>query len=226
MTRLHPFQYVFSALADQRFGEIQREAAGAGLTLDSRLSFLRCEPVRRLLDELRADDPAAGDLGGAALEEYGALLYHAYRYWAAGQHSLAISRAEMEALLHAPRPTAPPDPAVPHGACYLQLPEQWMWARISPDAPHEPLDGLFLASEAHDQEIALLAVLGLRPARPGFSQVALSAPAADFRRAAAAVREPPFAPVMDGGDRAGVRSVVSEGELLHLAHLALIAAAR
>lgn len=223
MTRLHPFDYVFGSLADQRFGEIRSEAARAGVTLDARLRFHRFEPVRRLLGDLRPPD--GGPLAAAALEEYGALLYLAYRFWLGGRRTLAISRSAMERELD----TAPAaDPVVPAGACYVQFPEQWFWGRIAPDAPHEPLDGMFLAAGGAPsaEEIVVLAVLGLREDRGGFSQITIAAPPPDFRRAAEGARQPRFAPVMEGGERAGMRSIVSEGELLHLAHLALLAAGR
>lgn len=219
MKRLHPFDFVFGAIADQQFGEIRGESERAGVPLDDRVQFHRFEPVRRLLGEIQPPEKDA--LSAAAIEEYGSLLYLAYRFWLAGRRTLTISRGTLEPELA----TAPPgDPVVPGGACYLQLPEQWFWGRIAPDAPHEPLDGMFLTASA--REMVVLAVLGLRKDRGGFSQMAIAAPLTDFRRAAESVRTPPFAPVMAGAERAGMRSVVSEGELLHLTHLALVAAAR
>lgn len=222
MTRLHPFDYVFGPIADQRFGEIRGESERAGVALEDRLRFHRFEPVRRLLGEMQPPD--RGALAAATLEEYGTLLYLAYRFWLTGRRTLVLSRAAIEHGLASPSPAA--DPVVPGGACYLQLPEQWFWGRIAADAPHEPIDGMFLAGGRDTGEIVVLAVLGLREDRGGFSQIAIAAPPADIRRAAAAARQPPFAPAMDGGERAGMRSVVSEGELLHLAHLALVAAGR
>jgi hypothetical protein len=112
-------------------------------------------------------------------------------------------------------------PTVPHGACYLQLPERIFWARIADTAAPEPLDGVFLVAGPAGAELTVLAVLGLRPDRDGFSQLVVTAPAADFSHAREAARRPLFAPVLDGGDRAGLRSLVSEAELLYLAHLAL-----
>lgn len=222
MTRLLPFDYVFGPFADQRFDQIRKESERAGVALDDRLRFHRFEPTRRLLGEIQPAD--RGALAAAALEEYGTLLYLAYRFWLSGRQSIVLSRTAIERGLASPPPAA--DPVVPHGACYLQLPEQWFWGRIGADAPHEPMDGMFLAGDAGGREIVVLAVLGLREDRGGFSQIAIAAPPEDFRRAAAGARHPPFAPVMDGGERAGMLSVVSEGELLHLAHLALVAAAR
>lgn len=222
MSRLHPFDYVFGETADERFGELRTEATRSRRDLTERVEFLRFEPVRRLLADLRTPD--AGDSAGAALEEYGALLYVAYRYWAAGRRAFELGREDVTRMLGEDPPDGAPE--VPHGACYLRLPAQLFWAQIHPGGPHEPLDGLFVAAGAGGREITVLAVLGLRAERAGFSQITITAPREDVAQAGATVRSPLFAPVMEGGERAGFRSLVSEGELLHLAHLALRAATR
>jgi hypothetical protein len=172
---------------------------------------------------------------GAAAEEYGTLLYVAHRFWRAGRHTISLDGAAVERMLaldqggragarEAAQTGSPL--TVPHGACYLQLPERLFWARIAPDAPAEPLDGLFLAAGADGREITVLAVLGFRPERGGFSQVALTVPTEDFARAGGLARRPLFAPALEGGERAGVKSLLSEAELLHLVSLALALAGR
>ncbi len=83
---------------------------------------------------------------------------------------------------------------------------------------------MFVVRNDCDLQLTVVAVLGLRPDRDGFSQITVSATVADMLAAAATRREPPFGPVMDGGREAGFLSVTSEGELLHLAHLALLSA--
>ena len=110
---------------------------------------------------------------------------------------------------------------VPNGACYIQLPEQWFWAQIEPEQPHEPVDGLFVVEGAHRREFLILVVLGLRADRPGFSQVSLTVRPEDFSLVAEEARTPPFAPVLDGGDTAGLKSLVSEADVLLLAQLGL-----
>jgi hypothetical protein len=110
---------------------------------------------------------------------------------------------------------------VPNGACYIQLPEQWFWAQIEPEQPHEPIDGLFVVEGAHRREFLILVVLGLRADRPGFSQVSLTVRPEDFSLVAEEARTPPFAPVLDGGDTAGLKSLVSEADVLLLAQLGL-----
>jgi hypothetical protein len=112
-------------------------------------------------------------------------------------------------------------PAIPGGACYLQLPHHWIWARASDTGPHEPLDGIFLAMDDRGQEITIVAVLGLHAGRAGFTQIALHVPPADFLAASSGARRPPFAPLMEGGAVRGFRSVATAGELLLLVSLAL-----
>ncbi len=211
MTRLHPFDFVFGTLAEERFPEIRAEAQQAARDPSDRLHFQQLAAVRRLLGEVPAE-------AGAAMEAYGALFYAVYRYWDTGRHWYAVTLAGLD---RADQLGIPGNPTVPHGACYLQLPERTFWARIADTAAPEPLDGVFLVAGAAGAEITVLAVLGLRPDREGFSQLAVTAPAADFPRAREAARRPLFAPVLEGGDRAGIKSLVSEAELLHLAHLAL-----
>jgi len=217
VSRLHPFDVVSAGLPAEWFSEI-REAEVQGRNPADRLQFHDLAPVR---DVLRQLSPPGAEAAGTTIAQYETLLYAVYRFWSAGSHSVALGREAVE------RP-APGDeaPAVPHGACYLQLPERWFWARIDDIAPPEPLDGLFIATAAGSREVTILAVLGLRPERGGLSQIAVTVPLEDLARAGDFVRHPLFAPVLEGGDRAGVKSLVSEAELLHLVHLALAEVAR
>jgi hypothetical protein len=216
VSRLHPFDLVFGEMAPERFGQIR-----AAITNErrSRLEFEQLDAVQRLLADLAPHDVPNR---AAVAEELGALLFAAYYYWDGGQRTCGVSLEQLDAAL----PQVPDGPAeVPGGACYVALPERRFWAQVAPEAPHEPIDGFFIVAGEHGRELTIVAVLGLRPERGGFSQVTITAPLADMTRAARVQRHPPFAPIMAGGDRAGFRSVVTEGELLHLAHLALLAAA-
>jgi hypothetical protein len=114
---------------------------------------------------------------------------------------------------------------VPGDACYVQLPANWWWGQRDADAPHEPLDGVFVVTAPRGDEITLLAVLGLRAERGGFTQVTVHAQPADFAAARTAQRDPPFAPLMEGGASGGVLSVATPAELLTLVQLALLAVA-
>ncbi|MBI2401658.1 MAG: hypothetical protein HYV20_02745 [Gemmatimonadetes bacterium] len=224
MSRLHPFDVVSGALPEEWFSEIHA-AEAQGRDPADRRQFHDLAPARRVLRQLNA---LGEEATGTTIVEYETLLYAVYRFWRAGRHSLALGREALDRALASgdrARPVPARDvgatPNVPHRACYLQLPERLFWARISDAAPPEPLDGLFLATGAGDREITVLAVLGLRPERGGFSQIAITVPPEDLARAQDFVRRPPFAPVLEGGERAGVKSLVSDAELLHLTHLAL-----
>ncbi|HXV85633.1 MAG TPA: hypothetical protein VD793_02985 [Gemmatimonadales bacterium] len=210
MSRLHPFDLAFGEAAETGLAGIHAAHAGA---LDRR-RFLQLESVQRLLDEFgpQADTP----LQAALMEEFGVLLYAAYHFWAAGRVTVDVSLESVERAAGGEDHTR----ELPTGAWYLRLPEHRMWAQIAPDAPHEPLDGVFLVSPPAAGDLTVVAVLGLRPDRPGFSQIAVTAAREDLAAAGAHRPGRLFAPVMEGGERAGFRSVTTEGELVYLARLA------
>ena len=215
MTRLHPFDHAFGALAGTRFVEIRDEALAAHRELRDRAQFVSVPSVQRLLNDL--ESPELLDAHPEAAAEYVASLYVAFRFWEAGCLTAYPSRAHLEGAMA----TAPEGdrPSVPQGACYLQLPERWIWAQIDPDGPHEPLDGIFVVEDALGRDLSVLAVLGLREDRPGFSQIALTAVPDDLR--AAGAEHPDFTPMLDGGDAAGLKSITTTAALLHLIALAL-----
>ncbi len=98
-----------------------------------------------------------------------------------------------------------------------------MWAAPAAGAAHEPLDGLFVAAD--QRRVMVLAVLGFRPEREGFTTIEASVP---IPVAAAPPRtdgSAPFSSVLPAGERMGFFSVTSEAELAWLALLALAAAA-
>ncbi|UCF41884.1 MAG: hypothetical protein JSW43_06070 [Gemmatimonadota bacterium] len=216
MSRIDPFAYALAELAEQRFPAIREESVAAAKNMADRGQFASLPTVQRML--LDVETPQLVEEHPEAAEEYLNTLYVAYRYWDTGRHLVSLDRGALEAALE-DEPEDPP--TVPHGACYVQLPERWCWAQVAPDEPHEPLDGLFIVAAPGHREITVLAVLGLRADRPGFSEVTVVAVPRDLAAARAEARTPPFAPVIAGGDAAGIRSLVSTGELLHLAHVAL-----
>jgi len=218
MSRLHPFDLVSRALGEGWFAEVEAAARQAGRDPSERQVFQQLGPVQRVLDELL---PPSDEAPGAAAEEYAVLLFAMFHFWRGGCRSVNLDRAGFERII-AQDPSVGSLPA--GGSRYLQLPERLVWARISPTAPPEPLDGIFVVPSAGGREITVLAILGLRAERDGFSQIAVTVPSSDWERAGSLVRRPLFAPVLEGGERAGLKSVVSEAELLYLAHLALAAA--
>lgn len=215
MSRLHPFDHAFAELAEARFAQIRDEAHRERRDLRDRAQFASSPGVQRLLNEMESPELLAEHPEAAG--EYMTVLYVAYRYWEVGCHTMTIPRQQLEAALSGTPAT--PQTSVPHGACYLQLPERLFWAQIDPDAAHEPLDGIFIVEDALGRDLSALAVLGLRADRPGFSQVALTAVPEDLHAATAA--NPDYSPTLDGGDAAGLKSVPTPAALLHLTRVAL-----
>lgn len=217
MSRLTPFEYVFAELAEERFGEVQKEAEQQLKDTADRTQFASLPSVQRILADL--ERPELIDAAPEAAAEYLNVVYAAYRYWEAGRPLISLDRETLQAAVASPAPSTIPE--IPAGACYVQLPERLVWAQIAPEEPHEPVDGLFVASGPDGREITVVAVLGFRPARGGFSQVTAVAMPHEFAAALSEARTPPFAPVLDGGDRAGFKSIVNAAELLLLTQLAL-----
>ncbi|MGD2136067.1 MAG: hypothetical protein PVF27_07905 [Gemmatimonadales bacterium] len=216
MTRADPFTHTFAALADERFPTIRHEAQVQERDTADRPQFMALSAVQRLLSEIESAEMIERAPDAAA--EYLAALYVAYQYWDAGRPSFDLPRSEIETRADA----VPAEvPAVPHGACYLRFPERWIWARVTPDEPHEPVDGVYVVRGGRADEITILAVLGLREDRPGFSQVVVTTTAADLLAAFAERRSPPFAPVLEGGLAARLWSVTTTGELLQLVTIGL-----
>ena len=166
----------------------------------------------------------APDAGADALAQASELLWQAWRFVRTGARLYVVSGDAAERLTvpevdaGAWRFAAPP-------ACYVQLPYQRLWARVSEQAAYEPIDGWFgaarvLASGAH--EIRLLAVLGLREERPGVSLLPHAVTLSDADAGARLARPwraegAPFANAITGGERMGYGTLATVGELEALA---------
>jgi hypothetical protein len=213
--RATPFALAFGEI-EPRFPAIAEALQQGGAAATDRDRFVLLEPVGRLLREIVPEDA-----GADALEAHVLLLHHAYLFWAAGQHVYQISDQVLLRAVGEQRVTA----RLPHAAQYLQLPELRVWGAPNDAGPPEPLDGMFVSEAASgDREIAVLAIFGMRPDRPGFSAVGLEGradpddPAAGEIEIAAARDDgsAPFAPKLAGGTAAGLYSVANAGELLLL----------
>lgn len=211
--RPHPWTILVEALGDAPFAEIEGELAAARIDPFERDAFVLVGAVGRVLRELVPDDAPA-----EAVNAYAALLHALYLHRAAGRPVVAVTRERLRAGLAAP----PPPPAPAPGVCYLQLPERLVWAAPSADAAHEPLDGLFAMTTA--ARIQVVAVLGFRPEREGFTTMSVSAPLPPTEAPARADGSAPFSTVLPAGERMGFVSVTSVAELAWLALLALAGA--
>ena len=160
------------------------------------------------------------EAGADALEAHLILLHHAFLFWTAEQPVYDISDEVLRrAASEQPMTTAPPHPAQ-----YLQLPELRVWGSPNEESPPEPLDGMFVSAAGDPGAIAVLAIFGMRPDRPGFSAVGIEGHAdpddpSDNEIEIAAAREDgsaPFGPKLAGGTAAGLYSVANAGEVLLL----------
>jgi len=205
--RATPFALAFAEI-ESRFPAIAEALQQDGAAATDRDRFVLLEPVGRLLKEIVPEDA-----GADALEVHVLLLHHAFLFWAAQQQVHAISEQTLRQAIDASRITT----QLPQPALYLQLPELRVWGAPNEDSPPEPLDGMFVSETGAAREIAVLAIFGMRPDRPGFSAVGLEGRADSIEIAAA--REDgtaPFGPRLAGGTAAGLYSVANPGELLLL----------
>ncbi len=202
-----PFALAFAEI-ESRFPAIAEALQQDGAVATDRDRFVLLEPVGRLLKEIVPEDA-----GADALEVHVLLLHHAYLFWAAKQQVHEISEQALRQAIDARQITT----QLPQPAFYLQLPELRVWGAPNEDSPPEPLDGMFVSETGAAGEIAVLAIFGMRPDRPGFSAVGLEGRADSIEIAAA--REDgsaPLGPRLAGGTAAGLYSVANPGELLLL----------
>ncbi len=211
MSRIAPFELVFTGEVETEFEKVREEAALSRIDVTDPTVLVSLPSVQRILEriespQLLADKPAAAG-------EYQMLLYMGFRFWDAGK--------VVKDVVQLPDCATDRLCEVPCGACYLRFPERRFWAQIDQQAPHEPLDGIFVAQSSNLRQLSVLAVLGLRPERSGFSQISVTATLEDVCAAQLESRTPQFAPTMAGGVEAGFKSLASPGELLCVTQLAL-----
>jgi hypothetical protein len=211
VSRITPFELVFGELADDRFPALKASLTAAGIDPLDRDSFVLDRAVTEFLRDLVPEDAPP-----ESLHEFIAVLQHSYLYWADGRiDGSADNSLPTGDIRQSARPPIRPT--------YVQLPSHLYWGQLEPDAPHEPLDGFFL--HALGDGIRALGVFGVHRERPGFSvsEVSGRAPVPLAPRMDGSA---PFAPLMDGGVAAGLRSVAGQEELLSLAWYSLLAATR
>ncbi|MGH7701390.1 MAG: hypothetical protein ACREMJ_12835 [Gemmatimonadales bacterium] len=213
--RLTPFGLVFGDIAPHRFPAVARALAAAGRSSDDPDAFVLLEPVAHLVRELVPEDATPDEL-----EAHLRLLHHAYRHWSAGGWVYRVGEETLARATREPRIAA----HLPQPAVYVQLPAGRAWRGTLPDAAPEPLDGMFVTETPVAREVRVLAIFGMHRNRPGFSAVAVEGrpdedDAADGALEVAAARDDGsavFAPLLEGGERAGLYSVANAGELLLL----------
>lgn len=213
--RSTPFSVAFGEIA-LRFPAIAEALQQDGAAPADRDRFVLVEPVGRLLREIIPEGS-----GADALETHVLLLHTAFLYWSSGGVVYRISEQALQRAIAATQITCDP----PQPALYLQLPELRVWGSPTPDSAPEPLDGMFVSRGSVPDSVAVLAIFGMRPDRPGFSAVGIEGradsdePGVNEIEVAAARTDgsAPFGPMLAGGSAAGLHSVASAGELLLLA---------
>ncbi|UCD25521.1 MAG: hypothetical protein JSW51_06295 [Gemmatimonadota bacterium] len=215
MNRLTPYDFAIGEEIEQRFVGIMEETRLSKKDASDPAQFMSLSLVQRTLSDMEAQQTLADHPEAAA--EYLLLLFAAFQFWRGGKVVYHVDREGWDdrtfdsfAELHA-------EPI----ACYLQLSERWFWAQIEEGAPHEPLDGIFLAPSADGTRLTLVAILGMRSERHGFSQISITVGRDELTSAHAEARHPLFEPVMEGGHHAGFKSICSAADLLVLTQLAL-----
>lgn len=209
-----PFGVAFGEIA-RRFPAIAEALQQDGAAPDDRDRFVLVEPVGRLLREIVPEGA-----GAEAMDTHVLLLHTAFLHWSSGGAVYRIGEQALQRAIGGRQITGDP----PHPALYLQLPELRMWGAPTPGAAPEPLDGMFVSRGAGPDTVAVLAIFGMRPDRPGFSAVGIEGradgdePAGNEIEVAAAREDgsAPFGPMLAGGSAAGLHSVANAGELLLL----------
>lgn len=207
--RVTPFELAFPDPGNVR--ALLEALSARGADLSSPAAFLSLPPVASFVREL-AGEAAPTE----TIHHYGMLTFHAVHFFAAGEPLYLLGAVVARELVET-APDAVPTPPSPAG--YLQLPQHLFWVEGSGSGPPESLDGLFWAATAA-ADLHVLAVVGLRPDRPGFGTLALpDAPLADAPIwMTAQVREggEDYEGALPGGDLDRLYSVEAVGELLKL----------
>lgn len=229
-SRLTPYEVAFgkAAFETKTFPALEAEAETGGVnpTHRDRFGFLSVGS-----DVLR--DVVPPDAPPDALEQYRALLFHAFNFWRSDKQVYRIEQPVVRYLVEAAPALRDWEFALPHPSVYVQLPRNLFWASVTPDSTPEPVDGLFAtAARSSDplgppyQQLEVLMALGVRRDRAGFSVIPFETEigpgiAASWAEAAGREGASDFENVLPGGDIAGLYSILTTAEALKLLARAL-----
>lgn len=197
----HPFDTVFRELAAERFPGI-RDALG-DTDPWNRDAFVLVRPVVELLRDLRPDEGLGEEIGTMV-----SLVHAGFLYWMEGEQTLVVATETLAKVMadrsHAAEPR--------RTARYVRLPPRRIWGAALAGQAAEPFDGCFLVRT--DDWLAVTAVLGFHEGREALTLVDVAGPRPPVLERADG--SPLFAPVLEGGARAGLHSVLGMEELLEL----------
>lgn len=214
--RADPFQLAFGPFIPEQFEAMRTALLQDGVDLFDRDAWTVSRPGVELLHTLRPDDGL-----GEGVDELVALAHAAFLFWQQGEPVATVSRPVLDAAVadaHEARLATGP-----RAAYYVELAPRRVWGTPVPGAPPEPLEGWFALADAN--RLALVAVFGLLPGRPGFTVAQVDGPPPGVLHRDDGT--PPFAPVLEGAATAGLWSVIGGEELLELGwriHRRLVAA--
>lgn len=223
--RFTPYELVFGAGAfeSDHFPAIQAEVELRGWATPDPEAFLTLSRVTSLLQEMAPDDAGADVYG-----RYGLMLYQAWTFWRFGRRLLVLESSVARKLVETFPVAGIWELTPPHPAGYVQLPRNLFWARIEESATPEPVDGFFWTMVGRSDPEAppydrldVLLILGMRPGRPGFGLVPVSAelhgaPLGHWADADARPGGEDFSNILPGGELQGWYALVTELEVLKL----------
>jgi len=207
MERPTPFSLVFGRLAAERFPALGQAIAEAGRDPRDRDAFLLVREVNQLMQELRPDEGF-----GEGVAAMAALVHASYLFWLDGERVVTIDESAFTRLV-APRQDDRGATSRRPAGGYVQLPSLRVWGTPVEGAAPEPLDGWF--AMPREDALSVVAVFGLHPGREGLTVVEVTGTTP--RGLARADGSALFAPLLEGGDAAGLASIQGEEELLELA---------
>ncbi len=208
--RRTPYEMVFGSerFAETEFPAIEEEAESRGTAMVGRDDLASLARVGALLQTVapEASEPSA-------LTRYLDILFHGFRFWKAGCSMYAFEEPVLRSLVERAPDLSGWAPSSPAPSIYIELPKNLFWADAVEGQPPEPVEGLFVAvgSDAAKDDLRILAVLGMRADRPGFSVIEVVAPPEEAKTSG---NPTTFRSEIPGADLAQLYSLARPSEIL------------
>lgn len=162
-----------------------------------------------------------------ALEQYRALVYHAYNFWRRGKQVYDLDAPLVRYLVEGSPSLDGWELEMPQSSIYLRLPRHLFWGSLEEGGTPEPIDGVFITRSRgsggapHGGRLEVLMVLGIRRDRAGFGVIPISAEvhpgaAAEWVRSPGRDTGRDFENILPGGEMKGLYSIITSSEVLKL----------